>query len=334
MIGPVNFLHETGFHCGSSAVRKLMRHFGREISEPVCLGLGMAPNLFYLASDHTSPTHYFAPRNPTLEEDFFRVLGVDAPVRRSRDPWTAWEPVRALLADGLPVMIQVDIFHLPYYQSKTHFGGHKVLVVGYDPERGIARLSDSEFPQMQDVTLEQLAAARSDPTPPWDLACQWWDLRDVPAIRPMKEAVPESITETARRMARNESGLFGLPAMRRMEADLPRWADAPDWRWCARFSYQIIERRGTGGGAFRAQYANFLEECSRHDPRIRTLRLVERMHEIAACWTHLAAHLKAISEHDEPAGFDDAQILFEEIMRLEEEFYEDVLESTVSETAT
>ena len=40
---------------------------------------------------------------------------------------------------------------------------------------------------------------------------------------------------------------FALPAMRRMEADLPRWADAPDWRWCARFSYQVIERRGTGG---------------------------------------------------------------------------------------
>jgi hypothetical protein len=39
------------------------------------------------------------------------------------------------------------------------------------------------------------------------------------------------------------------------------WAQAPDWSWCARFAYQVIERRGTGGGNFRRLYARFLSEA-------------------------------------------------------------------------
>ena len=47
----------------------------------------------------------------------------------------------------------------------------------------------------------------------------------------------------------------GLPAMRRFAAEVASWPEvAEDWQWCARFLYQVVERRGTGGGNFRRMY--------------------------------------------------------------------------------
>ena len=58
----------------------------------------------------------------------------------------------------------------------------------------------------------------------------------------------------------------GLPALRRFAAEVGSWPEAtPDWKWSARFNYQVIERRGTGGGNFRALYSRFLAEVGRDE---------------------------------------------------------------------
>ena len=73
-------------------------------------------------------------------------------------------------------------------------------------------------------------------------------------------------------------------------ADWPQQVE--DWRWCARFCYQVIERRGTGGGNFRLMYSRFLEEAgSQYAPLAA---------EAAASWTALAEALLAASEADGP----------------------------------
>jgi hypothetical protein len=88
--------------------------------------------------------------------------------------------------------------------------------------------------------------------------------------------------------------LAGLPAVRRLAADAADWpAEAEDWQWCARFAYQVIERRGTGGGNFRLMYSRFLDEAGYADaaPLAR---------EAARDWTELAAAFFAASERDVP----------------------------------
>ena len=67
---------------------------------------------------------------------------------------------------------------------------------------------------------------------------------------------------------------------------------AEDWRWCARFGYQVIERRGTGGGAFRLMYSRFLEEAGRAEAPLAA--------GAAARWTALAGALHAASESEDP----------------------------------
>ena len=69
---------------------------------------------------------------------------------------------------------------------------------------------------------------------------------------------------------------------------------AEDWQWCARFAYQVIERRGTGGGAFRLMYSRFLEEAGREEAPLAA--------EAAARWTELAEAFRAASDSDEPTA--------------------------------
>jgi hypothetical protein len=85
----------------------------------------------------------------------------------------------------------------------------------------------------------------------------------------------------------------GLPAMRRFAAEVGEWPEAAeDWQWCARFCYQVIERRGTGGGNFRRMYSDFLSEAGYQEASLAA--------EASDDWTALAATLQEASETDEP----------------------------------
>ena len=101
-------------------------------------------------------------------------------------------------------------------------------------------------------------------------------------------------TETARAMVEPEFRDFsGLDAVRRLAAEAGSWPEAAeDWQWCARFGYQVIERRGTGGGAFRLMYSRFLEQAGRPEAPLAA--------DAAAAWTDLANAFRAASERDEP----------------------------------
>jgi hypothetical protein len=85
-----------------------------------------------------------------------------------------------------------------------------------------------------------------------------------------------------------------LPAIRRLAAEAGEWPQGvEDWRWCARFAYQVIERRGTGGGNFRLIYSRFLEQAGY--PKEAPLAAAA-----ARSWTELAEAFFGASEREEP----------------------------------
>jgi hypothetical protein len=110
----------------------------------------------------------------------------------------------------------------------------------------------------------------------------------------LREAIPAAIERAATAMVEPEFRDFsGLDAVRRLAEEAGCWPEvAEDWQWCARFGYQVIERRGTGGGAFRLMYSRFLEEAGRPEAQLAA--------EAAARWTELAEAFHAASERDEP----------------------------------
>jgi hypothetical protein len=73
-----------------------------------------------------------------------------------------------------------------------------------------------------------------------------------------------------------------------------------DWKWTARFMYQIIEKRGTGGGGFRLMYADFLTQATQWVAPIAELKLAELMLQSGRAWQGLAKTLKVLSEQETP----------------------------------
>lgn len=98
------------------------------------------------------------------------------------------------------------------------------------------------------------------------------------------------------------------------------WPGLPDWQWTARFVYQVIERRGTGGGGFRLMYADFLKEAEVYCPEISVLGLCENMRQIGNAWTDLSLALKAASESPR-TDFNTVLDRIREVHRLEAAYH-------------
>ena len=294
------FTHLPGHHCGSTALRNLLAFHGTAVSEELAFGLGAGACFYYFASEDLSPTRFTNGRTGRLEESFLELTGAPLRLTTATDPEEAWTLARGIVDEGRPVLLITDLFHLDHYGNSAHFPGHAVVLAGYDDEH--AYVSDTGFEDLQLTSLEGLARARHEQHPFYPLDGHMVDVPDLaPTVEELRAAAPAAIDRAARRMHEPDLGEFeGLPALRRFAAEVGSWPEATaDWKWSARFNYQVIERRGTGGGNFRALYSRFLAEVGRDGDAALAAAA-------AAAWTDLAGELFGASEIDEPdpAGWD------------------------------
>jgi hypothetical protein len=287
------YVHTPGNHCGSTALRNLLAFHGIEISEEMAFGLGAGAGFYYLALDDTSPSRWFNGRTARLEESFRDLTGAALELRTfPAGDERAWESARAEVDAGNPALLLTDIYYLDHYGSSAHFPGHAVVLAGYDEE--VAQLSDTGFADLQTTRLENLAKARHSGHPAYPLEGHMFTVSAAVDRERLEGAIPRAIEQAAREMLEPTFGEFaGLPAVERLAAEAGSWPETvADWQWCARFAYQVIERRGTGGGAFRLMYSRFLAEAGREEAPLAAAA--------AAAWTELARAFHAASEREDP----------------------------------
>lgn len=312
------YTHTPGHHCGSTAIRNLLAFHGTEISEELAFGLGAGACFYYFASDGILPTRFTNGRTGRLEEGFLELTGAPLRLSTADDPAESWRMAREVVDEGRPVLLLTDLFHLDHYGNSAHFPGHAVVLTGYDAE--VALVSDTGFEELQRTSLDGLRLARHEQHPFYPLAGH---MVDVPGPAPTAEelmaAAPAAIDRAARRMLAPDLGEFeGLPALRRFADEVGDWPGATsDWQWCARFNYQVIERRGTGGSNFRALYSRFLDEAGRSAEASLAA-------EAAELWSALAADLFAASEEDDPdpAAWSAIGSRAAEVLRAEERLWD------------
>jgi Butirosin biosynthesis protein H, N-terminal/Domain of unknown function (DUF4872) len=289
------YVHTPGHHCGSTALRNLLGFHGvANLSEEMAFGLGAGACFYYVALEDASPTRWFNGRTARLEENFSELTGGVLQLRTfDEGDGGAWEAAREEVDAGNPVLLLTDLYYLDHYGNSAHFPGHAVVLAGYD-ER-YAHLSDTGFEQLQTTTrLEDLDMARHSGHPAYPLSGHMFTASGGVTQEQLREAIPAAIDRAAQAMVASEFGEFsGLGAVKRLAGEAGSWPEvAEDWQWCARFGYQVIERRGTGGGAFRLMYSRFLEEVGRAEAPLAA--------GAAARWTELAGAFHNASERDDP----------------------------------
>jgi hypothetical protein len=286
------YRHVPGNHCGSTALRNLLAFSGSEISEEMAFGLGAGISFYYVALDGQSPSRFTNGRVGRLEEQFVELTEAPIELETFDGPEASWEAARAVVDSDRPALLITDLYYLDHYGKSAHFPGHAVVLAGYDEE--VAYLSDTAFSELQTTRLENLARARHGDHPVFPLKGQMFTLADGADAGDVRAAADAAIARAASQMLDPPMGDYeGLPALRRFAAEVGHWPELiEDWQWSARFGYQVIERRGTGGGNFRLMYSRFLAECGLEQASLGA--------ESAGRWTELARALQAASEADDP----------------------------------
>ena len=286
--------HRPGRHCGSSAIRDLLEFHGLVMSEACCFGLGAGLGITYVETAASNTPFIVHVRSMEFEEKVFNTLDVPFSWRSYRDQRSANTDLKRVLNENRPALLLTDIFHLPYFQSSTHFAGHAIVAWLYDEERDEVLVSDTERPGLIAVSTADLADARFSTAPPFIHNGNLFAPEAIKAsITP--ERIRRAIFDNAYALA-NGDRFSGLAALDTWIDRLSHWAADENWRWSLRFAYQVIEKRGTGGAGFRTLYADFLEEASARLTVVRDAKLVELMRGAAAAWSGLAAVLKMASE--------------------------------------
>jgi hypothetical protein len=287
------YRHMPGNHCGSTALRNLLAFHGVELSEEMAFGLGAGACFYYVVLEDASPTRWFNGRAARLEENFRELTGAALEMRTFESPEEAWSAARGQVEGGQPALLLTDLYYLDHYGRSAHFPGHAVVLAGYDRE--LAYLSDTAFEELQTTRRESLARARHSRHPAYPLEGHMFTVADDLDPRALREAIPAAVARAAQEMLEPSLGEFaGLPAARRLAAESRGWPEqADDWQWCARFAYQVIERRGTGGGNFRPMYSRFLAEAGFADQAPLAAAAGER-------WSELAQAFFDASEHERP----------------------------------
>ncbi len=308
-----------GAHCETTALGVLLRHEGVDLSEPMLFGLGAGLSFVYWDGKGLDFPFLGGRVRPfELTRNLAARLGLELDVRETGSARRAWQNVADGLAAGRPVGLQLDSYHLEYFTSKAHFGGHVVAMVGHDAQD--ARLVDTaQQGGAVTTSLASLAAARAERGPMTARNRSFTLARRGPVPEP-RELLAPALADCARAFLHPPIANLGHRGIGKAAALVPGWlARATDPGRQLPQAARMMELAGTGGALFRNLYRDFLGECADllDDGRVRAAR--DGYAEAAAGWTEVAGLVAAAGETGDPADLARAGALLTDLARLERE---------------
>ena len=260
------FEHQQGAHCGTTTFKDLLAFYGFQFSEPMIFGL--ASGLWFYYWERKKPPYPFiVGRTVDLEWTLCANLGIALMEYTSPDSQAAWLAVKELNDNNIPIWINCDMHYLDHHAQSPHFGGHRVIVAGYDEEQGVAYLADNAFPALQPCRLESLKEARASKHGPFLSENAWFTLRCPTALPPLEVMIKRGAQKTAITMLNPPNENSGLPGIRRFGRELAAWdKQYPPAQFPRAYEavYQMIEEIGTGGACFRNLWTGFLQGAIEH----------------------------------------------------------------------
>ncbi|RLA41578.1 MAG: peptidase [Gammaproteobacteria bacterium] len=290
--------HRSGNHCGSTAIRDLFEFHGILMSEAMCFGLGGGLGVTYFKAPLEKIPYIVHVRSMNYEQRVFENLGIPFSWSTFQDTVEAADDLRGYLKRNIPVLLLTNIRHLPYFGTDTDFPGHAIVAWKIDEKTNTVFVTDTEREALIAVPEDAISRARFSKDPPFVHYGNAFSPEAITLGRAIPEAIAIAIKENGERLLNHpEDGLASLAAWK---SDLEHWCDHEHRQWILRFAYQVIEKRGTGGGGFRKMYAEFLKEAEVFLPQVKEHNLVEKMQHAAHAWAHYAATFKHQSEMESP----------------------------------
>lgn len=363
------FIHKTGYHCESSAMRDMFEFYGFPMSEPMAFGLDATmgfgffdktKNLSNIDNIATEIPFFLGGKQGTIEPNSLgcRLLGLTLRKQSFSSTDKAWTESKKLIDQDIPLILRIDIGYLPFYEfdQEFHFGGHTITLAGYDEEKGVAYVGDTEYEGFQEVQINMLKKGRSSEfgdSYMYPKNAQFsMSRRPDGKHPPLAAGVKLAIHQVVNNMLRPSINTVGLQGLKGFANAIPNWKETLKGEIKNPYSEKItsiallmfdlthgyIETWGTGGAAFRNLYKDFLTELItrpelKGNPRAWTadeFKILEEsiylVDNSAQKWTLIAKTLKtATEEHtNDCLNYVDlielSDIAFE-ILRVEENLF-------------
>lgn len=206
----------------------------------------------------------------------------------------------ALIDAGIPAIVHVDLYYLPYFGSEMHFAGHRVIPVGYDDTSFY--LADTGFAEIQSCPRTDFTTARASDYPPYAPHRRRVVL-EKPESKPfVEESITRAVFNNLKKFREQAPG-YRLDKISDFKQSLPKYRGS-------RALYVQIEKAGTGGGLCRKLYAQFLDQAFQIYSRGLYEDAGQLFADSAAAWRQLAINAR----NDR---FEDATDVVEQILQLE-----------------
>ena len=320
----IKITHKAGRHCASTGISDLLRFHGHHLSEAMCFGIGEGLGIWYLSPSGTTPSRMLHVRTANLEEKFFKRIGYPFSWTQFNEPEKSENHLRSMLDRGTPALVRTDIYDLPYYNTNTHFPGHIIVVWGYDKNKKVFHVTDTEREEVQAVPFHNMQKARFHKGAFIHLNGDVFAPEHIDVPDRLSDLVKTAIIENSREISNASTDYAGLNALYKMKMEMPEWGKIDDWKWIARFIYQTIEKRGTGGSGFRLMYYDFLKEAAEFLPEISQAGLDQRMREASVAWRNFAMTLKDASEEKSPV-FSESIKKYNTVIAIETAYHKEVM---------
>lgn len=273
-----NFIPLGGKHCITNALKQIFNYNEHYVSEEMIFGIasGLAFTYINLAS---SPIVSGRTKPFEFENKLAERLGIIIRCKQPKNYNIAFSQAKKMIDNDCPVLIYADMPFMKYLglDENSHFGGHAVVLFGYDDEAQMFYVSDRDnynyhirtpkgeiAKDYHLVSYDELAKARNSNFRPFPannkyLEFEFTDFKEIDS-----EAIICAITDTCESMLNPPANLLGIKGIAKFAKEVVRWNkfDNEKLKTAGITNYfQINKDGGTGGGIFRKMYGQFLIEA-------------------------------------------------------------------------
>lgn len=262
----IDFKHRQSAHCETGALSNLLAHYGFDISEALCFGIGSGLffGYFPFVKVHGLPLITYRNSPGAIFKRVTARLGIIMESYNYRNPEIAMDALDRTIDKGIPVGVRAGMYWLPYFPShfRFHFNAHNLIVYGRSGSD--YRISDPVLDEPVLCSRKDLARARFAQGLLAPKGAMYY-LTKVPDRIDLHTGILKGIREVSFTMVTPTAPLVGVWAIRTLAKKIKTWSQDFPQEKVAQYLGHIIrmqEEIGTGGGGFRLIYAAFLQEAS------------------------------------------------------------------------
>ena len=311
----IDFIHRQSAHCETGALSNLLAHYGFDISEALCFGIGSGLffGYFPFVKVHGLPLITYRNSPGAIFKRVTARLGITMESYNYRDPGTAMEALDRTLDKGIPVGVRAGMYWLPYFPShfRFHFNAHNLIVYGRNGSDYC--ISDPVLDEPVLCSRRDLARARFAQGLLAPKGAMYY-VTKVPDRFDLQKGILKGIREVSLTMVTPTAPLVGVWAIRTLAKKIKTWSQVFTQEKVTQYLGHIIrmqEEIGTGGGGFRLIYAAFLQEASEILDNKQLFELSHKMTATGDRWREFALKGARICK-----GRSDGQNSFVELSSL------------------